>query len=257
MLPLALGGFYVADYLSRQALRTDLQERHLQAASSIVSDRDCWNENGSAAGDLVWRQACDLNVTYVLGAEHGGGVRQRRVRWSGRPPANPPPIVYDPADPDRAMFSSELDRPIDRAGLNRAYLLGALALLVLLLLGPKWVWDLMQRFRPPNILFVEITNLRRSVSSRYKFAFYSARVTTPDGEVRQISLRRPPFVLKSRGSPARALALEDHRGRISLIDHNLRPLLLTDEQRQHINEAAGAERLRIPETPEDAVIIRG
>jgi hypothetical protein len=222
----------------RTSLRADLAQRGV-SADVVSAEGECLSRR-QITGDSP--RGCNFDVSYRVRDEHGGGVRQAKLYLRGAAPAAfAPPVIYDPGDPNRAMFAPEV-RDGERM-MNVAVPIVLFTLVPALgLLG--WFAGgrsaLAQAAQAPNPTIVAIDRAVRDPRTGRLDIWFDR----PDGNgqgLKPFPTGGPLLVAPPPGAaPERqyALALLNAKGWPLLLDQELGELDLTAEERAAVQRAA-------------------
>jgi hypothetical protein len=214
-----------------QQLRTHLRANGVEA-EVVRAEGNCWSRR-QISGDEP--KGCNLDISYQVAPQHGGGVREADVWLDGRSPVLQPPALYDPDDPSRVMLKPEAERDLrwtEWIGAPIA-LLFPIGGLLLLLFGTKG--GLEEALRNPRPVSLPIDRLvRRNNGLEVWFRW-------PEGGKERLQLfanGSEPLLLNPPSGdpdgPPWALALLDAKGRPILLRRDLSEIDLTAEERSRL-----------------------
>lgn len=218
-------------------LRADLRVRGVQAANTLDAEGDCLSRR--TISDPNEPISCDFTVSYEIRPEEGGGVRRNEMHLDGGSPIFTPPVIYDPQDPDRAMFKPEVDRDMgwsEMIGPFALLLIPATLLLVFFLTSRR---GLSRAAANPQPLVVAVERADRNQGRLYLHTrapgAAKAAVDTFSGPLMPLLVPPPPT---SNPEQQWALALGSPGRRHYVLDSELALLDLTDDERSAVLAAA-------------------
>lgn len=240
VLLLFLPGLWFAwGVFSDMKLRSDLRERGVET-SVLNSEGHCTSRRQITGDEPL---GCNLNISYEVRPEHGGGTRSTDAWLDGSAPrVFSPPAVYDPQDPGRAMLKPEVER--DPGWDN---LLGPFIPLVIAFLALGF-WFLIgdgakaRAGRDPRPMVVPIDRSER-MGKWLHVTFQPPGAAKPvrdtfEGEDGPLLVAPPEGETADRDW---ALALVPEKGRPCLVDARLARFDFTEEERGSILRAAFGE----------------
>lgn len=228
-----LPGLYWAWILQSSAgLKQDLLDRGV-VAEVLRAEGTCFSRR-QITGNAP--RGCDYEVEYRLRPEDGGGTRTADVRLDGTRPVVTPELLYDPQNPDRAMFRPEMERS------RRWQEWIGVPLMLIFPIGGLIIWFLLRKDgwaealadpRPAALPVSRLVRLNKGMQVWY--------YPEPGGKEQVQGFREgsTPFLLHNPNGnpddPPYVLALRHPVGRYLLLDREMPRLALTAEERARLS----------------------